>query len=379
VRVADFDRTRFIAGPGAETIRSVPPSQLRTRLLRCGDVLLEKSGGTGDKPVGCAVNYDLDIPAVCSNFIAVLRPLEGNHPRFVGLLMASLYLTRQNEPFVKRTTGIQNLDSSAYLSSWVSVPPLAEQQQIVAYLDAETNHVDMVTSELRQLVRLLDEHERAAIDAHIWGQSTDTCKTVPMWHMTEPERPIMYGIVLPGPDVADGVLLVKGGDVRPDRLDPELLNRTTQEIEAPYARARLREADVVYAIRGSIGEAALVPASLSDANITQDVARISPSPGVHPRWLLYAVRSARFLAQMESEARGATIRGVNIWSLKKGRVPEVTLREQVQIAERLDRICQEIDTTRSELRTQLGLLHERRQSLVSAAVTGQLKFNGSAA
>ena len=65
----------------------------------------------------------------------------------------------------------------------------------------------------------------------------------------------MYGIVLPGPSVEEGVSILKGGDVKSDRLSPESLAKTTHEIEAPFARARLRSNDVVYAIRGSIGDA----------------------------------------------------------------------------------------------------------------------------
>src|SRR5207249_4891573 len=59
-----------------------------------------------------------------------------------------------------------------------------------------------------------------------------------LWHLTPSDRRIMYGIVLPGPNVDDGVPIVKGGDVSPDRLRLDRLNRTTREIEAGYIRSR---------------------------------------------------------------------------------------------------------------------------------------------
>ena len=34
-----------------------------------------------------------------------------------------------------------------------------------------------------------------------------------LWHLTPSDRRIMYGIVLPGPNVEDGVPIVKGGHV----------------------------------------------------------------------------------------------------------------------------------------------------------------------
>src|SRR5439155_10232049 len=92
--------------------------------------------------------------------------------------------------------------------------------------------------------------------------------------ITDPRRPIMYGIVLPGPNVDEGVYIVKGGNCEPGRLRPELLSRTTFEIESAYARSRLRNQDVVFAIRGGVGAAQLVPGELEGANLTQDAARI---------------------------------------------------------------------------------------------------------
>src|SRR6266540_697221 len=59
-----------------------------------------------------------------------------------------------------------------------------------------------------------------------------------LWHLTPSDRRIMYGIVLPGPNVADGVPIVKGGDVSPEPLRLASLNRTTFEIESGYARSR---------------------------------------------------------------------------------------------------------------------------------------------
>jgi type I restriction enzyme S subunit len=170
VRVADFDRLNFLAGPDALTLRSVPADQLASRLLRPGDVLLEKSGGTGDKPVGCAVNYVADAAAVCSNFIAVLRPEQFVDSRFVGLLLAAHYQARLNAPFVKQTTGIQNLDSHGYLGLHVHVPNKAEQREIARGLEASLDLLNRRLSEARHQVALLREHRQALISAAINGQ-----------------------------------------------------------------------------------------------------------------------------------------------------------------------------------------------------------------
>jgi len=191
-------------------------------------------------------------------------------------------------------------------------------------------------------------------------------------HLTQPRRPIMYGIVLPGPNVPEGVPIVKGGDVAPGRLRIDLLSRTTFEIEAGYERSRLEPGDIVYAIRGSIGMAELVPEELKGANLTQDAARIAPLNGVDRRWLLYSVRSAPVFAQLDARATGATIRGINIRDLKRAVVPVPPAPEQAAIAAFLDRETARIDALVAKIEQHIALLREHRQALITAAVTGQI-------
>jgi len=63
-----------------------------------------------------------------------------------------------------------------------------------------------------------------------------------LWHLTPSSRKIMYGIVLPGPNVDDGVPIVKGGDVssnhlRLDQLIGRQLIRSGTSVGANYREA----------------------------------------------------------------------------------------------------------------------------------------------
>jgi type I restriction enzyme S subunit len=157
------------------------------------------------------------------------------------------------------------------------------------------------------------------------------------------------------------------------------LARTTREIEAGFARSRLRQNDIVFAIRGAVGACAIVPEEVEGANITQDVARVSTLPGVDPSWLLYALKSPTLQQQAESRILGATIKGINIRDLKRVRVPVPTPVVQQRRAEALARAQAHRDQVRAQRQRQMDLLTERRQALITAAVTGQLAVPGAAA
>ena len=55
VRVADFDRTKLEVNHEAPTIRNVTEKEQLNRTLSKGNLLIEKSGGGENQPVGCVV------------------------------------------------------------------------------------------------------------------------------------------------------------------------------------------------------------------------------------------------------------------------------------------------------------------------------------
>src|SRR5271166_1109371 len=291
--------------------------------------------------------------------------------------------------------GQPNISQEILRGLRLACPAPSEQTAITAFLDRETAKVDALVEEQQRLIALLKEKRQAVIcqavtkgldpDAPMkdsgveWlGEVPAHWDVVPLMHLPQPGRPIMYGIVLPGPDVPDGIPIVKGGDVKSHRLRLELLNRTTPEIEAPYARARLKPGDIVYSIRGTIGDAELVPDELLDANITQDAARIAPLSTVNNRWLLYAVKSKPVFVQLEQRSLGAAVRGINIFELKRARLPVPPPQEQLSIATHLDDEARAIDRLCDEAESAIALLQERRSALISAAVTGKIDVRGVA-
>lgn len=259
---------------------------------------------------------------------------------------------------------------------FIPLPHGVEQRAIADYLDRETARIDGLVAAKRRLTSLVSEELEAAVSATVWS---GTVERVPLKRRVDPLRPIMYGIVLPGPDVASGVPIVKGGDVAGRRLSPEQLNRTTFEIELPFARARLAGGDLVFAIRGGIGDVEVVPQALAGANITQDVARIAPRSDVDPEWLRLVLRSHQVRRQVGERTTGATVRGLNIADLREVMVPASDPLRQAEDLRILMPRHGRAHRVRVHLARQIELLAEHRQALVTAAVTGEIDVKWSAA
>ncbi len=163
VRVADFDRrSRRVRDP-IPTIRAIAPNERRRRMLEPGDLLLEKSGGGEQQPVGVVILFDRQVASVCSNFIARMPVRNGFEPGFLTFLHSALYAIGLNTKSIKQTTGIQNLDSAAYLGEVVALPPFSEQSAIVRFLDYVDRRVRRLVRAKRKLIALLTEQKQAII------------------------------------------------------------------------------------------------------------------------------------------------------------------------------------------------------------------------
>ncbi len=170
VRVADFDRPMQRIHDDAHTLRKLTPSERAGRTLRNGDLLLEKSGGGEKSPVGFVVLYDRDEPAVCSNFVARVELREGMDPKFWTYVHGAMYRLRITERSLKQSTGIQNLDQSAYFNEYVAVPPYREQRAIAEDIEQRTADIDAAVGTARRGVELARERRAALISAAVTGK-----------------------------------------------------------------------------------------------------------------------------------------------------------------------------------------------------------------
>jgi type I restriction enzyme S subunit len=118
-------------------IKDVDARDRERKLLIPGDILLEKSGGGPQQPVGRVAYFRGDVrPHVFGNFIARLRVKpELCASRFLFWLLRHSYANGVTERYQKQTTGIRNLETRRFFDLPVPLPPLEEQRRIVGLLD----------------------------------------------------------------------------------------------------------------------------------------------------------------------------------------------------------------------------------------------------
>lgn len=389
IRVADFDRQSLRVSTEKLTMRSIAEKDRRNRLLNNGDLLLEKSGGGEQQLVGAVVEFNQTFPAVTSNFIARMVTSDGMNSRFLAYVHSHLYSGRVNFRSIKQTTGIQNLDSQAYLDESITYPPLDEQQAIARFLDFKTAQIDALIAKKKSLLDKLAE-KRTALISHVVTKGLDP--SVPMkesgvswlgkipahwevWKVTHGFRTIGSGTT----PKSDNPIFYDGDIpwVTTSELRESLIFDTTQKVtdEAVASHSALKKYPI-----GSLA-IAMYGATIGRLGILGVEATFNQACCVYSDSLVFDTRFVYYWLWMRrpiliSLSNGGGQPNLSQDDLKKIWIPIPSLEEQQAIVRSLDAKTAKVDEQTKKVEEVIARLLEYRSSLITNAVTGKVDVRG---
>ena len=96
--------------------RYIDSVKVEKKKLSKGDIILERSGGTNENPVGRVVYFEEDGVYLFNNFTQLLRCKEGVNSLFIFYSLFNYYQMNKNviRSMGNKTTGIQNLKMDRY-------------------------------------------------------------------------------------------------------------------------------------------------------------------------------------------------------------------------------------------------------------------------
>ena len=128
--------------------------QYARRKLQCGDIIIEKSGGSDKQPVGRPILFNIEEGEYSfSNFTSTLRVNDktATIPEFIHRYLAHIYMRGDTAAMQSKTTGIRNLDFNLYKSINIPIPSIEEQKRIVAELDCLSGVIEKKKQQLNTL------------------------------------------------------------------------------------------------------------------------------------------------------------------------------------------------------------------------------------
>ena len=129
----------------------VEEKQYEKRKLQSGDIIVEKSGGSDNQPVGRTILFEkTEGDYSFSNFTSVMRIHDGYPalPKYLNMYLQTVYQTGITKRMQTQTTGIHNLIFDQFLAIPIIIPPLAEQRRIIDKINELFGFLNNISAEL---------------------------------------------------------------------------------------------------------------------------------------------------------------------------------------------------------------------------------------
>jgi type I restriction enzyme S subunit len=291
------------------------------------------------------------------------RPLVTNQT-FIGLVPRSSRIVADFLYYSLQAHRAKlNADATGAIQSYLSrddfralrlpLPEPIVQREIASFLDVETGRIDALIDKKQRLARQVER--RFAHFERQMALGADAPVVPIRWYIR-----VSSGQAFPLEDVgAEGSMAVVGGNGLVGFSD--------------HDRTLVSVASIAIGRVGALcGNVHLVD---PPAWITDNALWLRDFRGFDRGFLAAALRASELNSRSMQTAQplitGETVKGL--------RIPKPSLAEQRRIADTLDSVRAQVETVCSTLAAQIELLHEHRQALITAAVTGQLDVANAAA
>ncbi|MFE5997091.1 restriction endonuclease subunit S [Streptomyces sp. NPDC056454] len=361
VRIRDLADRSF----GSYVTGFVPPSVL----LRNGDVVIGMDG-----------DFNLVVwkrgEAALNQRLCLLRSREGVDMRFIAYALPSSLKIINDLTFA---TTVKHLSSTEILSERVMVPPLEEQSRIADFLDAETCRIDTLVAAKQRAHALIDERS-VALTSHMClrGANADVTQCDsgigplgPMpdhWKVTR-NKNFLREVAELSQDGSEELLTVSHiTGVTPRR--EKNVHMFQAESMAGYKICRPDDLviNTLWAWMGALG-------------VTRHEGIVSPAYGVYrfavpdvlPDYFDLLFRTPEYVAEMTRHSKGVWTSRLRLYpeSFLALSSPVPPLMEQKEIVATVRREIGPGRKLQDAIQRSNALLTERRQALITAAVTGQ--------
>ena len=265
--------------------RSIVKQNLKEKYLQKGDIIIEKSGGSTDQPVGRVVYFDAEEHKyLFNNFTGVLRVRNKDKwfPRYVFWSLYYNYRIGGTKPYQNKTTGLHNLQTDQYVRDTVIHEfDISEQRRIAGLLDKTDELICLRKKQLQKLddlikSRFVEMFGRIKENEKHWNKMRlkDVAEVRGRvgWKGYKRED-----LRQEGPLVLGATHLTENGEI--DLSSPVYLSREKYE-ESP--EIMLQRNDLIFTQRGNtIGKVGLVADNIGEATINPCVLILRPV-GINP-------------------------------------------------------------------------------------------------
>ncbi|WP_162231644.1 restriction endonuclease subunit S [Allosalinactinospora lopnorensis] len=382
----DWERTRFHDYPG-------DPRNLKGHIQH-GDILINSTGrgtlGRVGRFTGCPDNK----PCIADTHVTVARvDRSAWDERFAFYYLgSSLFSDYMNSNLVVGSTNQIELSNDGLSNSPGIMPPLDEQWRISDFLDAETGRIDRLIFLREQQFSALTERASAEVSERFfpgilasplgdypWRWLPKLDSSTPLVRLGYVCR-IQGGVTLDGTREIDDKSVTRPylrvANVQADHVDLSSVSEITVPLPVA-ARSALRPGDVLMTEGGDIdklGRGTVWRGEIPGALHQNHIFALRPDKNrLDPEYLALLTQSLHGRCYFESTGvRSTNLASTNSTKVLAFPIPLPKLSRQRELIAIVHKSLGSTREAKDGIERQISLLAERRQALITAAVTGQM-------
>lgn len=308
------------------SFRAIDPKKRAAKLLKVGDILLEKSGGGPQQPVGRVCLFQgSETPQSFGNFIARLRPTEEVLSEYLFYFLWQFHALGKTSHYQKQTTGIRNLETKRYLTIEVPVPPITAQRRIVDILSRAEGIVRLRRKAEKKAAELIP-----ALFLDMFGDPATNPKGWPVAKLGEHVE-IVSSVKIPDLNQDADVPCI-GADSIESHTGKLISLPTVNDVRPISGKYQFRSGDVLYSkIRPYLAKASL---ALCEGFCSADMYPLTCNPSLRPDFLLALLLSKSFTEYATAESIRAQMPKLNRETLFAYQFPVPSINTQDQFSAR---------------------------------------------
>lgn len=251
------------------------------------------------------------------------------------------------------------------------LPPLTEQQRIVAILDEA---FDGITAAKFNAEKNL-QNSRSLFESYlqsIFTQRGKAWEDVPLGDLCGFVRGPFGGSLKKSVFVADGYAVYEQQHAIYNQFD-DIRYFVAEDKFKEMKRFELFPHDLIMSCSGTMGRVAIVPEGIKRGIINQALLKLTPTAKISGPFLKFWTESEAFQDALRECSGGAAIQNVaSVKTLKDIRVPLPSIREQERVVNKLSDLREQTQSLESIYERKLTALDVLKKSLLHQAFTGNL-------
>lgn len=354
---------------------SVEEKQFNPRELKYGDLILEKSGGGPNQPVGRVVIFDKHENGYSfSNFTSLIRikNKELINFRFLYLYLCYCYLSGMTIKMQKNSTGIRNLIFDEYKNIRAPIPNIKEQERIVAKLDKAFEAIDkaktIAETNLKNVKELFDGYVNEIYTK--LSLSEKQCQISDIAKIKGGKR-VPKGYKLISEKTAYPYIRVADFDDY-GSVDLSDIRYISEDIYQQIRNYTISAKDLYISIAGTIGKSGIIPNVLEGANLTENACKLVFSGNVYNKFVYYFTQTRYFIYETQTKTRTAAQPKLALSRLATIEIPMPDINIQYKIVNQLDKLQEQTKQLEAIYTKKIKDLDELKQSILNKAFKGEL-------